>query len=124
MSHRLEPESGQPYLSASDVAQRLSEEFASCDVNAEQGQDDVGDMLVKLIELKAPQAIIEDVVASRASALRITVADDDASDDYLSFMVRDGDGPLIGYYSEQHEEATRALVERCAKALGYRARLV
>jgi hypothetical protein len=77
-------------------------------------------MLAKLIELKALQAIIDDVVAGRERSVRITIADDMASDDYLSFIVRPNDGVLIGYYSAQHEAATRSLVERCADVLGYK----
>lgn len=124
MSHRLEPKTGEPYLPAEEVARRLSEEFESCKIDAEQGQDDVGDMLAKLIALNASQAIIDNIAASRASAVRITVAEDDATDDYLSFIVRDGEGPLVGYYSAQHEEATRPLVERCAATLGYQVILI
>lgn len=124
MSHRLEPRDGNPYLHPEDVARRLREEFTCCEVDAEQGQDDVGDMLAKLIELKAPQNIIDEVVAGRASAVRITVSDDDSSENYLSFFVRPNAGPLIGYYSAQHEAATKSLLERCAIALGYKIVLV
>jgi hypothetical protein len=124
MSHRLQPHPGQPYLDPEEVARRLRDEFVCCTVDAEQGQDDVGDMLAKLIELKAPQAIIDDVIAGREQSLRVTVADEMASDDYLSFIVRPNEGPLIGYFSAQHEEATRPLVERCVHALGYEIVLV
>ncbi len=120
MSHRLEPSDGKSHLEPKEIARRLRDEFASCEVDAEQGVDDVGDMLAKLIELKAPQAIIDEVAAGRERSLRITIADDMASDNYLSFIVRPNDGLLIGYYSAQHELATRPLVERCAKVLGYK----
>lgn len=124
MSHRLEPRDGQPYLDPEQVARRLQEEFSCCEVDADQGQDDVGDMLAKLIELKAPQSIIDEVVAGRDRALRVTISDDTSSESYLSFIVRPDDGPLIGYHSAQHEEASRSLVERCAVVLGYEIILV
>lgn len=119
MSHRLQPIEGQAYLDPEEVARRLTEEFADCDVDAGQGADDVGDMLAKLIELKAPQAVIDEVTTGRERALRITIADDRAADNRLSFIVRPNDGLLIGYHSAQHEAATRPLLDRCAAALGY-----
>jgi hypothetical protein len=124
LSHRLEPTAGRPYLEPKELARRLRDEFAFCAVDAEQGRDDVGDMLAKLIELKAPQAMIEEVTAGREQSLRVTVADDMASDKYLSFIVRPNDGLLIGYYSAQHEAASKPLLERCAQALSYEIVLV
>jgi len=119
MSHRLRPYDGQPYLEPEEVARRLQEEFACCGVDADQGQDDIGDMLAKLVELNAPQGVIDEVAAGRARALRVTVSDGDTSDDFLSFIVRPDAGLLIGYRSAQHEEAARSLLGRCARVLGY-----
>ena len=124
MSHRLEPHAGQAYLDPREVATRLQEEFSCCDIDAEQGMDDAGDMLAKLIELKAPQAIIDEVSAGREHSLRVTVADDNASDNYLSFLVRPNNGLLIGYYSATHERTCRPMLERCATALNYQITLV
>ena len=124
MSHRLEPSGDRPCHDPNEVALRLCEEFAYCDVDAEQGKDDVGDMIAKLIELNAPQFIIDDAMAGREQSLRITVADDTTSEDYLSFLVRPNEALLIGYRSGQHEAATRLLVERCARALDYEIFLV
>ncbi|MEZ6141878.1 MAG: hypothetical protein R3B84_15005 [Zavarzinella sp.] len=84
----------------------------------------MGDIVVKLIELKAPQIIIDQQIASRERSYRVVLADDMASDDYLSFILQPDEGPLIGYSSGQHEDAVRPLVERCAKALNYRIKLV
>ncbi|HUE71364.1 MAG TPA: hypothetical protein VMP01_10810 [Pirellulaceae bacterium] len=106
------------------MVHRLREEFAFCDADAEQGADDVGDMIAKLIELKAPQAIIDAAVAGRERSYSVTVADDMASEDFLSFIVRPGEGPLIGYQSRQHEAAVRPLLDRCARALNYEILLV
>jgi hypothetical protein len=117
--HRLEPLEGRPYLDPEEIARRLREEFASCEVDAEQGQEDVREMLAKLREMRAPKAVIDQVAAGRDRSLRITVADESGSDDSLSFMVRPDDAILIGYFSAEHQTATRPLVERCALALGY-----
>ena len=44
--------------------------------------------------------------------MSVTVADDITMEEYLSFVVRPDEGPLIGYYSAQHEAAMRPLLER------------
>jgi hypothetical protein len=124
MAHKLSPSNGSPCLEPAEIARRLHDEFASCKVDSEQGRDDVGDMLAKLLALKAPQSLIDEVMTGRDRALRITVADDALSDNDLSFFVRPGDGFLIGYRSAQHEAAARTLLLRCALALGYEVKLV
>ena len=100
------------------------EEFASCDADRDQGADDVGNMIAKLLELKAPKPIIDAAIAGRDRSFSVTVADDMASEKYLSFIVRPAEGPLIGYHSAQHEAEVRELVERFAKALDYEIFLV
>jgi hypothetical protein len=119
MSHRLEPPEGHPYLDPEEVVKRLRDEFAFCDADADQGADDVGDVIAKLIELNAPKAIIDAEIAARDRSYSVTVADDLASEDYLSFIVRPGAGPLVGYHSKQREAAIRNLVERYARALDH-----
>ena len=124
MAHRLEPPKGRADLDPKKIAHLLREEFTYCAIDAEQGADDVGDMIAKLIDLKAPQEIIDKAMAGREHSFRVTIADDMASEDYLSFFIQPETGPLIGYYSAQHEAATRPLLERCARALGYEIILV
>ena len=119
MSDRLEPYPGHPYLEPEEIVERLREEFAVCEADREQGADDVGDMIAKLIQLNAPQEWIEARLAGRDRAYRIVIADDPDSENYLSFSVQPEDGPLIGYYSAQHQDATRPSLERCAAALNY-----
>jgi hypothetical protein len=121
MSHRLVPQDGVSYLAPKEAVRRLAEEFAICEFDNDEGQDHVGDMLAKLIELKAPQAIIDEVAASRETAIRVRVTDDEnpESENYLSLLLRSNDGPLIGYPSASVEALVRPLVERCARALGY-----
>jgi hypothetical protein len=119
MSHKLYPFKGRPFLKPEEVVERLREEFGFCDADQEQGADDVGDVIAKLIELKAPQPIIDAAIAGRNRSYSVTVADDMASKKSLSFIVRPGEGLLIGYHSAQHKGEVRDLVERCAKALNY-----
>lgn len=120
MAHRLEPPQGRSYLDPREVVERLRDEFPDCEADADQGADDVGDLIAKLIELNAPQAIIDHAVAGRDRSFTVVVADDMASDDYLRFIVRPDEGIHIGYFSAQHEAAVQPLVERCAQALNYK----
>jgi len=124
MAHRLEPPKGHAYRDPEEVVRLLRDEFAYCIADAEQGADDVGDMIAKLIELKAPQSMIDEAMSGREHSFHVTIADDSASEDYLSFMLRPRSGPLIGYYSARHEAATQPLLERCACVLGYEIILV
>ena len=119
MSHLLKPYEDADFLAPEEVATRLQEEFAYVDVDREQGKDIVGDTIAKLIELRAPQEIIDEQRAAQAEAIWMVVADDSTSDDDLQFTVKPNEGILIGYSSAQHEEATRTLLDRCAAALNY-----
>lgn len=126
MSHKLFPREGDRYLKPDEVALRLADEFAICEVDREAAYEMVGDMIAKLIQLKAPQEVIDRAVEGRASALMVFVADaeESAKKAYLNLNVRPEEGILIGYSSRSHEQSTWPLVERCAKALGYEAMLV
>ncbi len=62
MAHRLEPPTGRDYLPCAEVLARIREEFEDVDADQDQGSDDVGDMIAKLIELNAPQHIIADAM--------------------------------------------------------------
>lgn len=126
LSHHLFPFEGSPYLKPDEVARRLREEFTICEVDREAAYEIVGDMIAKLIQLKAPQTVIDRAVAGRAGSLMIFIADDEqsAKEVYLNLNVRPDDGILIGYSSRSHEQSVWPLVERCAKALNYEIHLV
>lgn len=124
MAHRLEPPGGQPYWTPDEAIERLREEFAVVEVDREEGKDHVGQMIAKLIELKAPQAIIDQHVGAQQQAVRVVVSDDMSSDDFLTFVLMPDEGPFIGYSSAQHEESVAPLLARCATALSYQAVLI
>jgi hypothetical protein len=73
MSHRLCPPEGRPFLEPEEVVERLREEFAFCDADRDQGADDVGDMIAKLIELKAPKPIIDAAIAGRDRSFSVSL---------------------------------------------------
>jgi hypothetical protein len=124
MAHRLMPHPGQDFLEPEEVIERLKDEFDDVIADREQGADDVGSMIAKFIELKAPQQFIDECLAGQDRSYWVSVADDPTSEDDISFIIQPGVGPLIGYRSKQHEDAARPLLERCAAALNYQIVLV
>ena len=124
MAHTLEPARNKPLHDPQVALQLLREEFAFVDADADEGQDRVGEILMHLIRLKAPQMIIDSVAAARETAIAVTVSDDANSDLYLTFLLRSDEGPFIGYSSHAEERALQPLVKRAAMALGYEAHIV
>ena len=120
MSHRLEPHDDTSYLSPDDIVARLRDEFAHVDADRDEGDNIVGDTIAKLIELNAPQEIIDQQIAAQSRSIAVVIADNTTTDDYLQFTVKPSEGILIGYFSAQHETATRPLLDRCAQALNDR----
>ena len=124
MPHRLEPFDESSYLHPDQVVARLEEEFAYCAASKEQGSDSVGDVIAKLIEMNAPQEIIDQQLAAQSSSIEVVIADDSSSDNYLQFTVIPNEGIFISYFSRQHQDATKQLVDRCAMILNYRVELL
>ena len=120
MSHRLEPHDDTSYLTPDDIVSHLRDEFTHVDADRDEGDNIVGDTIAKLIELNAPQEIIAQQMAAQSNAIAVVIADDSTKDDYLQFTVKPNEGVLIGYFSAQHEAATRPMLERCARVLNYR----
>lgn len=120
MAHLLKPHDNEAYLMPDEIVARLKGEFTHCTASRDEGDDIVGDTIAKLIELKAPQEIIDQQIAAQAYSIAVVVAVDASSDDSLQFTVKPNEGILIGYFSGQHEDATRTLLDRCASVLNYR----
>lgn len=124
MAHILSPPDGVAFLDPEEVARRLKDEFDYTAIDRDEGADVVGAIVAKLVELDAPQEVIDFQLASQDRALQIVVSDDSTSDDYLQFTVKPNNGIFIGYFSYDHQQATRPLLERCACALGYKITLL
>jgi hypothetical protein len=118
------PHPGQDFLEPEDVIERLKDEFNYVVADREQGADHVSSMIAKFIELNAPQQFIDDCLAGQDRSYWVSVADDDATEDDIGFILQPGVGPLIGYHSQHHEDAARPLLERCAATLNYQIVLV
>jgi|CXWL01.1.fsa_nt_gi hypothetical protein len=120
MECRLAPYEGAEYLDTDDVVARLRGEFAHVQADRDLGYDHMGDVIAKLLVLQAPQEIIDQQLAIQDRTISVAVTDDSASDAYLSFFVKP-DLPIVCCLNVgQEAEVVRPLVERCARALGYR----
>lgn len=99
--HRLRPWDGCAIRSTEDVVRRLQGAFAFM---AAQPHSDATDT--------TSAGLVE-------RTFSIVLADNADTLDYVSFEVRPGDSIRIGFRNEQHQAATRSLVERCARLLDY-----
>jgi len=119
MTAHLDPRPGCPHLDPDEIVRRLEDEFEVCDVDADAGQKFAADVLAKLIELRAPQNYVDELAKGRNRARMVLIADDPSSEDYLDFMICPNRGIVIAHYSGRHQNATRPLLKRCARALDY-----
>jgi hypothetical protein len=124
MAHQLAPRPGRPYLSPREIVRRLREEFAYVEPDREAGADHLGDMIVRFLHAGAPLEIVEKHRRAQEQAVRIVIADEPTGDAYLDFVAMPDEGLFIGYESAEHEESARALLRRCAGALGYEIGLI
>jgi hypothetical protein len=125
MAHRLVPETECPPLDPGEVVRRLRREFDAVVAGREAGAGHIDQMIAQFRRMGLPGEVIEGHRGMRERAIEVIVTDDPASDlAYLKFVAMPGEGLFIGYHSGGQEDAARPLLERCARALGYRIELV
>jgi|688.fasta_scaffold1250297_1 trehalose-6-phosphatase len=120
MPTRLLPPEDKPELTAKEICRRIKDEFDHVELDATQGQDQVGSMIETFVRLKAPKAILDFHTSVRDTAVHVWISDDPTDElAYVSFVAMDGGDVFIGYSSQQHEDRARPIVKRCQTALGY-----
>lgn len=115
MKFCLSPRNDSTALSYSDIVSRLQSEFSDRMSVNDISEPDVDDMVAELIELDAPQEMIDD--ARTGVLLRVSIFDLEFSDDTVTFDLAPNTLSLVGYYPDTGN--VLALLERCANALGY-----
>ena len=80
-------------------------------------EPDVAGMVAELVELDAPQQMIDD--ARSGVILRVTIYDFDFSDDSVTFDITPATVSLIGHYPDGDAGTVLELLERCSKVLDY-----
>ena len=80
-------------------------------------ESDVAGMVAELIELNAPQHMIDD--ARSGIILRVSICDFDFSDDSVTFDITAATISLIGHYPDGDTGTVLGLLERCSDVLDY-----
>ncbi len=129
MGHELEPESG-VFLPPAEVVARLRQEFRIVEASREEAQVMIDGML-KYGEWLATQGVTEGAPVTanlkrvRDASLMVAVADKERyGKAYLSFLLKPDQAIFVDYEDAHHEDAARSLLERAARALGYRITIV
>src|SRR6476620_5234919 len=103
MAHSLFPPSGQHLHAPQAALARLRAEFLYVVADRERAYNEVGDAVVRLIQLRAPQHLIDLTIADQADAIWVTLADSAHDDRKLQLTLRKNQAPMVGYASYDEE---------------------
>ena len=127
MAHsRLFPRRGESFISPGEAVRRLAAEFVAVTTDRQQGAEHVWRMVTQLRRmghLTPPPATPDEIARLEVlapEAVFVLLSDGPASGQADLTTCIFPDHPLFfGYSSAQHQAASRPLLERCAKVLGY-----
>ena len=115
--YSLAPPDGKDWLEPIDVARRLSEEFAICDVSPEAGIEHAQTLVERLRAANAPPEIVAHIAIGAERTVAIGLADEEPDPDDENFLVLNViPEESIKIYTV---EKLLPLVSRCANVLGY-----
>lgn len=123
----LEPPDGETFVSVPIVISRVEREFPYMESDAELGRRHVAQMIGEIdaqlggrkVAGQSERAKYLGEAQNRAVYLRC--GDNPSSEtDYLSTVIVPGEPIIFEYDSKAHEQASRALLQRFAKVLGYK----
>ena len=104
-------------LPYTEVLSRLQSEFAGRVIVSDIGEPDVDGMVAELIELKAPQQMIDD--ARTGILLRVSLCDYEFSDDSIVFDLTPATSSIVGHYPDGDTGTILTMLERAAGVLDY-----
>jgi len=117
------------FLSPTEIVDRFKREFRFVKVDRERGRQGIVELIARLRKLKlqgksaGPVPIDEQIAwyeAIKDEVLDVVITDDEhPGDAVLSTSLQPSERVSFGYYSANNQEASRLLLQRCAKALGY-----
>ena len=123
----LEPTDPDNYLTVSVVLSRIGQEFDCVETDESSGRHHVEQMIgaildrVDTIEYDDRRERVRHLAAVKTEAVHIRCGDNPTSEiEYLSTVIVPGEPIRFAYESLAHEIASRPLLQRMAKALGYR----
>lgn len=121
----LGPKEEDGFLTPDEALIRLTHEFRYVTASRQDANPTKAERKQHLRVLKetgVPPAVIEKWKETHADGVAISLTVCDAippGNSYLILLIRPETGLTIGFESEEHEKASRKLVTRVAKALGY-----
>ena len=131
MAHELTPKADNPPLPVDEVIRRLRDSFAQVQVDVERASRELEESARYMARAGGPHFSKEDIDRARrliGHAAYVIIADDAGTDldlMYLSFLLEpEHERIFIDYESVMHEERSRELRERLARALDYDVELV
>ena len=126
MAHRLCAREGQQLLLPRVVVSRLENEFSYVEASEDEGRRHVGGIIRQLRVLQETGNIpvdldyLDRLTRAQRGAIYVYFGDDPGSEiACLSTAIIPGEALFFDYSSRAHEDATRALLLRCAVALDY-----
>lgn len=117
MVFTLSPRRDSLPLPYSEVISRLQTEFAGRVIISDISEPDVEGMVAELIELDAPQSMIDN--ACTGILVRISLYDYEFSDDSVTFDLTPVTSSIRGHYPDGDTGSILSLLERTAGTLGY-----
>ena len=129
MAHELTPKADNPPLPVDEVIRRLRDSFAQVQVDVERASRELEESARYMARAGGPHFSKEDIDRARrliGHAAYVIIAADAGTDlMYLSFLLEpEHERIFIDYESVMHEERSRELRERLARALDYDVELV
>ncbi len=119
MTTSLYPNPGQPYLSVSDVIERLRSAFPFLHVDHREGLRFVSERLARRHPLPDHDEI-DRILGSLVESAEVIVADPPSSDEFfLRTFVIPNEPVVIAWVYPGQERACRGLLARYVEALGY-----
>lgn len=123
----LEAPDPDSYLNVSVVLSRVGQEFDYVETDEASGQRHVEQMIEAVLdridttEYDDPRARARHLAAVKAEAIHVRCGDNPTSEaEYLSMVIVPGEPIRFVYESLAHEIAARPLLQRLARALGYK----
>ena len=123
----LEPPDGESFINVPIVISRVEHEFAYMESDAELGRRHVAKMIGEIDAQLGGRKVagqnerVRYLAEAQNRAVYVRCGDNPGSEtDYLSTVVVPGEPIIFEYDSKAHEQASRALLHRFAKALGYK----
>ena len=102
-----------------EVLRRIAPAFGYVVIDKASGERFVQEKYKQLMAISAPPVILESHRSLFGQVAIVTLADDDATDERIRFILEPHSAIAIEYGSDSHRDGCRMIVEKLALLLGY-----